>query len=79
MINVATYDFFHIIYPSEKRFLSFYILYICLGLKKLEKAMFFAQKYVYKSSVVQGFAQHILCLDEFAFSHIWADIIFLNK
>ena len=30
--------------------------------------MFFAQKYVYKSSVVQGFAQHILCLDDFAFS-----------
>ena len=29
--------------------------------------MFFAQKYVYKSSVVQSFAQHILCLDDFAF------------
>ena len=41
--------------------------------------MFFAQKYVYKSSVVQGFAQHILCLDDFAFSHICVDIIFLNK
>ena len=41
--------------------------------------MFFAQKYVYNTSVVQGFAQHILCLDDFAFSHIYADIIFLNK
>lgn len=41
--------------------------------------MFFAQKYVYKSSVVQGFAQHILCLDELSFSHVCADIIFLNK
>jgi len=50
-----------------------------LGFKKLEKAMFFTQKYVYKSSVMQSFARHILCLDEFAFSHIWADIIFLNK
>ncbi len=79
MINVATYDFFHIIYPSEKRFLSFYILYICLGFKKLEKAIFFTQKYVYNSSVVQEFAKHILCLDEFAFSHVCADIIFLNK
>ena len=41
--------------------------------------MFFAQKYVYKSSVVQGFAQHILCLDELAFPHICADIIYLKK
>ena len=41
--------------------------------------MFFAQKYVYKSSVVQGHAQHILCLDDFAFSFVCADIIFLNK
>ena len=41
--------------------------------------MFFTQKYVYKSSVVQDYAQHILCLDDFAFSHICADIIFLNK
>jgi len=41
--------------------------------------MFFTQKSLYKSSVVQGFAQHILCLDEFAFSHVCADIIFLNK
>jgi len=41
--------------------------------------MFFAQKSLYKSSVVQSFAQHILCLDEFAFSHVCADIIFLNK
>jgi len=41
--------------------------------------MFFAQKYVYKSSVVQDYAQHILCLDDFAFSHICADIIFLKK
>ena len=79
MINVAIHDFFHVTYHFEKLFLSFYILYICLGFKKLEKAMFFAQKYVYKSSVVQGFAQHILCLDEFAFSHVCADIIFLNK
>lgn len=41
--------------------------------------MFFAQKYVYHTSVVQDYAQHILCLDEFAFSHACADIIFLNK
>ena len=41
--------------------------------------MFFAQKSLYKSSVVKGFAQHILCLDEFAFSHVCTDIIFLNK
>ena len=40
--------------------------------------MFFVQKYVYKSSVVQDYAQHILCLDEFAFSHV-SDIIFLKK
>jgi len=50
-----------------------------LGFKKVKKAMFFAQKYVYHTSVVQDYAQHILCLDEFAFSHACADIIFLNK
>lgn len=41
--------------------------------------MFFTQKYMYNSSVVQEFAQHILCLDDFAFSHACADIIYLNK
>jgi len=50
-----------------------------LGFKKVKQAMFFTQKYVYKSSVVQGYAQHILCLDELAFSHACANIIFLNK
>ena len=39
--------------------------------------MFFAQKYVYHTFVVQDYAQHIL--DEFAFPHICADIIYLNK
>ena len=71
--------FFMLFITLKNSFLSFYILYICLGLKKLEKTMFFAQKYVYHTSVVQDYAQHILCLDEFAFPHICADIIYLNK
>lgn len=64
--------------PLKSAFYPF-IFYIFAWFKKVRKAMFFTQKYVYNSSVVQGFAQHILCLDDFAFSHVCADIIFLNK
>jgi hypothetical protein len=70
---------FFILFPSLKSFfILLYFIYL-LGFKKVRKAMFFTQKYVYKSSVVQDYAQHILCLDEFAFPHICADIIYLNK
>ena len=70
---------FFILFPSLKSFfILLYFIYL-LGFKKVRKTMFFTQKYVYNTSVVQGFAQHILCLDDFAFSHICANIIFLNK
>gem|GEM_PF-581306 len=70
---------FFILFSSLKSPFYPFIFYIFAWVLKVKKAMFFAQKYVYKSSVVKGFAQHILCLDEFAFSHVCTDIIFLNK